>query len=241
MLAVVGDSFATLDTRHKCWPKFVSEGLNLELHNLARSGADSMYIHAQMKYAVEELNVTHMIVWQTHHERVLIPSNSDVNSPIKANNIINSSVEGGNESHQELYKYPDYNPDYISDNIPSIIDKYQRDLELVGIESSKAYGTWITYLQNEHISSYNKDVYVENMYYYLDYHKIKTVMVDLYKGQIEEYYDLKDSDYVKIIDPSKSGFFDWASDVNHDHSLTTNHFPSSYNKRFGEYILEYFN
>ena len=53
-LAVVGDSFASLDKRYTLWPQQLAEKLNLKLHNLGRCGADTMYIHTQMKYAIEK-------------------------------------------------------------------------------------------------------------------------------------------------------------------------------------------
>ena len=81
-LAVVGDSFASLDKRYTLWPQQLAEKLNLKLHNLGRCGADTMYIHTQMKYAIEKLNASHIVVWQTHPDRVLIPRNSNISTPL---------------------------------------------------------------------------------------------------------------------------------------------------------------
>ena len=84
-LVVCGDSFGTIDARQdvdKQWPNL------LNATTLARAGACSTYIHAQVKYAVEELEADELIVWSTSADRFIFPI-----QPNKKSQSITPSLE----------------------------------------------------------------------------------------------------------------------------------------------------
>ncbi len=247
-LAVVGDSFASLDKRYTLWPQQLAEKLNLKLHNLGRCGADTMYIHTQMKYAIEKLNASHIVVWQTHPDRVLIPRNSNISTPLTANKVINVPPELNDlglplPKNEDYYVYPDYEPSYISDNINTLVQRYSNTNPHPGKisnETADAFASWTMHLQNSDINNYNKSVYVENMFYYLNERKIKSVMIDIYSE-----YDLPKSDYVSVLNGdalNQEGLMSWGSDPEYNPiESPTNHFPLEYQERVSDFILKFFN
>jgi len=250
-LAVIGDSFASLDKRYTLWPQQLAEKLNLKLHNLGKCGADTMYIHTQMKYAIEQLQASHIVVWQTHPDRVLIPKHSTIDTPLTANKVLNIPPEVNDLTsmcrHEDCYVYPDYQPSYISDNINTFLNRYlvlgndtTNFYGKISKETADAFANWTIHLQNSHINTYNKSVYVENMFYYLNQRKIKSVIVDIYSE-----YDLPKSRYVTILnsdDINQEGLMRWASDPEYNpEESPINHFPLEFQERVSNFILKFIN
>jgi len=222
-LGVVGDSFTCINQHWTLEDHFshqLGQHLDMPVSCLGRGGADMLYIHTQMKYAVEKLNVTHLVIWCTTPDRFTFPINTGepneeweseefINGDLTANKIINHT-----NLDEVPYVYDDYDPKFVSDHFSSI------DLRMEMTEEWKyAYRQYMIKLYDPAIMKYHKQVYLENMYYYCDKHNIKTVIVDMYPGTI----DVTDSQYVTYLDnmpvnlhlPGPEGQIDSAGSPNH--------------------------
>ncbi|MDC1040347.1 hypothetical protein OAQ62_00980 [bacterium] len=183
-LGVVGDSFTCIYDQWNLDDHFsyqLGQHLDMQVSCLGRGGADTVYIHTQMKYAVEKLGVTHLVIWCTTPDRFTFPVDTNpadaesLNGDLTANKIINHT----NYTETE-YKYDDYDPKFVSDHYTSIDNRMDMN------ETWKfAYQHYLINLYDPAIMKYHKQVYLENMYYYCERNKIKTVMVDMYPGTIE--------------------------------------------------------
>ena len=230
-LVVCGDSFGTIDARQdvdKQWPNL------LNATTLARAGACSTYIHAQVKYAVEELEADELIVWSTSADRFIFPIQPNKKSqsitpsleprsfnpsdwedaeitagPIKANTIRTNLRE-----FEINYQYPDYDPKWHSDiirnfNVPGgPFNKPNKDWTEGQV---KAFRTYILYLSDTQKMLHTRNLIMENMCYYLTHKEIPTTIVDLV-------HDFKfDSDYVTVINelPIKEFNVDYDCSLNH--------------------------
>lgn len=196
-LVVVGDSFAALNAEWKDEDHFsyqVAECMGIPVDVLARGGADSIYIHAQMKYAVESLGATHLIIWQTTPERFTFPFTSDAqtvltNTPSVGGlggetyaRLVNGKVTANRFlTHQNPdernYQYPDYDPEYLSDHANCI---FLPGRNQISRQWRNAYGHYISQLFDDGLAHYVRKALCESMYNYCNFHKIKTVIVDKY-------------------------------------------------------------
>ena len=219
-LVVVGDSFAALNAKWKDEDHFsyqVAECMGIPVDVLARGGSDSIYIHAQMKYAVESLGATHLIIWQTTPERFAFPFSA--NAPLKMGFELNSEtcegmyarVNGNVTANQFLshqnpdernYQYPDYDPVYVSDHANCI---FLPGRNKISRQWRNAYGHYISQLFDDGLAHYVRKALCESMYNYCNFHKIKTVIVDKYYAFGGEEYrmDLLPSKHVTMLtDPT---------------------------------------
>lgn len=192
-LGVVGDSFTCINQHWALEDHFshqLGQHLDMPVTCLGRGGADMLYIHTQMKYAVEELNVTHLVIWCTSSDRFLFPihNNPDVpNGPLTANKIQNEPC-----MDETPYEYSNYDPKFVSDHSSSID---WRHIEKHMTEWKDAYSKYLLHLYDPAIQDYNKQIIMENMYHYCDKNKVKTVIVNMYDSPI----DVKPSEYVTYL------------------------------------------
>lgn len=222
-LGVVGDSFTCINQHWTLEDHFshqLGQHLDMPVSCLGRGGADMLYIHTQMKYAVEKLNVTHLVIWCTTPDRFTFPINTDepneeweseesINGDLTANKIINHT-----NLDEVPYVYDDYDPKFVSDHFSSI------DWRMEMTEEWKyAYRQYMIKLYDPAIMKYHNQVYLENMYYYCERNKIKTVMVNMYPETIEvmpsEYVTYLDNMPVDLHLPGSKGQIDSAGSPNH--------------------------
>lgn len=196
-LGVVGDSFTCINQHWKPEDHFsyqLAQHLNMPISCLGRGGADMLYIHTQMKYAIEQLDVTHLVIWCTSPDRFLFPIKGGnpyeddyvPNGPLTANKVQNKPC-----MDEVPYEYSDYDPRFVSDHASAIDWRHTSGLK----QWREAYSKYILHLYDPAIQDYNKQIIIENMYYYCDKNKVKTVIVDMYPGSI----DVKPSEFVTYL------------------------------------------
>lgn len=114
MLAIIGDSFATVDIRYPekdQWQKQVATGLHCDYKTYARTSADNLYIHAQLDHVLEEVKPDFLVIWLTCPQRLSFPISIETEFPYAAHHIKNKQSEYELSHHygaEEVYDSDSY-------------------------------------------------------------------------------------------------------------------------------------
>ena len=235
MLAVCGDSFTSIDSRYESgiqWPYLLGQNLGMPTICFGRGGSDSVYIHSQVKYAIEHFSPDHMLVWCTSPDRFIFPLDSSKElGDLSANKVKSHfgfyNKEGIFNHFEKNFVYDDYEELYGSDHVSSFCERND-----VSDKFKQAFDMHITHLYAGGINQYIKKMSVEHIYFLCEHHKIKTVIVDTYQTFSTNYnYNLPESDFVKII----SLDVDIGSDAD-----MSNHIALEYHQSLADYLHTFY-
>jgi len=203
LLAVCGDSFTSIDSRFESgiqWPYLLGQKLNTPTICFGRGGADSLYIHSQVKYAIDHFSPEYMLVWCTSPDRFMFPIDSSKElGDLTANKVKSHfgfyNKQGVFTNFEKNFVYDDYEELYGSDHVSSFSERND-----VSDKFKQAFDMHLTHLYAGGINQYIKKMSVEHIYFLCDSLKIKTVIVDTYQTNPTNYeYNLPQSNFVEII------------------------------------------
>jgi len=177
-LVVCGDSFASINAHWPAesqWPLIMGEVLGCEAITLGRGAGCNMYIHAQVKYAIEVLHATHIMVWPTSPNRYMFPDTTVEETDFAAN-----TIESHFNTDESNYVYENYKPKYLS---------HHADGHHISMRSERhenAYNNFLLYLTDEQLDLNRSKIIMGDIARMCDYHKVKTLInlnnFDYWKG-----------------------------------------------------------
>lgn len=221
-LVVCGDSFASINTHWPAvqqWPMIMGEVLGCEAITLGRGAGCNMYIHAQVKYAIEVLHATHIMVWATSPNRYMFPDTTIEETEFGAN-----TIESHINTDESNYVYENYIPKYLSHHAVG------HHIDLRSEQHKSAYDNFLLYLTDEQLDLSRSKMIIGDIARMCDYHKVKT-LINLSNGD-----HWKSNDWLEISDEYVQPLYRIDIDMGEGKDESPNHIDLHCHRPLGTYL-----
>lgn len=221
-LVVCGDSFASIDVRwppEAQWPMIMGEVLGCEAITLGRGAGCNLYIHAQVKYAIEVLHATHIMVWTTSPNRYMFPDTTVEETEFAAN-----TIESHINTHESNYVYENYIPKYLSHHAQG------HHIDLRSERHKSAYDNFLLYLTDEQLDLSRSKMIIGDIARMCDYHKVKTLI------NLENGTHWREKNWLEISDEYVQPIYYLPVDMGEGKDLSPNHIDLHCHRPLGTYL-----
>ena len=221
-LVVCGDSFASLNAHWPAesqWPMIMGEVLGCEAVTLGRGAGCNMYIHAQVKYAIEELHATHIMVWATSPNRYMFPDTTIEETEFAAN-----TIESHVNTDESNYVYENYIPKYLSHHA------VEHHIDLRSDRHKSAYDNFLLYLTDEQLDLSRSKMIIGDIARMCDYHKVKTLI------NLSNLDHWKTTEWLEISNEYVQPLYTIDVDMGPGHDHSPNHIDLNCHRTLGEYL-----
>ena len=224
-LVVCGDSFASINAHwptESQWPSILGETLGCKSITLGRGASCNMYIHAQVKYAIEVLHADYIMVWPTSPNRYVFPLSGEETLDFTANNVASH-----NSPDEHNFEYNDYNPVYHSHHAEG------HTFKRVTAKHERAYNQWLLYLTNPSLDLYRSKMIIHDIARMCNFHKVKC-LINL--SQHDYWNEPKNTDWMEIDSEYVVPLYGIPVDLGDDDADSPNHIDLHCHRPLGEYL-----